>query len=84
MQYDSVVCGGGPAGLLAAVAPACGSPPLPSDAAAWSDVGRFYLLGIGQRVELCGKFDDFVKHSVAVKGQQDWALGKGSGMERSR
>mmetsp|Transcript_14518 Transcript_14518/g.20493 ORF Transcript_14518/g.20493 Transcript_14518/m.20493 type:complete len:636 (-) Transcript_14518:149-2056(-) len=93
-QYDSIVCGGGPAGLLAAIMlsqkygpshriavcerrPA--TPPSPSDNTVWSDVARFYLLGIGHRGQRAlnkfGVFDDFVKASVAVNGRRDWQPG---------
>ena len=63
-QYDSIVCGGGPAGLLTAIMlsqkygpshriAVCerrpAIPPSPSDATVWNDVARFYLLGIGHR-----------------------------------
>lgn len=63
-QYDSIVCGGGPAGLLSAImlsqkfGPShriaiCERrptiPPSPTDDTVWNDVARFYLLGIGHR-----------------------------------
>ena len=94
-HYDSIVCGGGPAGLLTAIMlsqkygpshrialcerrPAI--PPSPLDGTVWSDVARFYLLGIGHRgqnaLKKFGVFDDFVKSSVAVNGRRDWQPGK--------
>jgi kynurenine 3-monooxygenase len=63
-QYDSIICGGGPAGLLSAImlSQKYGSshriavcerrptiPPSPIDDTVWNDVARFYLLGIGNR-----------------------------------
>ena len=93
-QYDTIIAGGGPAGLLAAIALAqkygpnhkiavceqrAAIPPSPSDDAVWSDVARFYLLGIGHRgqtaLEAFGVLDDFKKASVEVKGRRDWQPG---------
>jgi kynurenine 3-monooxygenase len=63
-QYDSIICGGGPAGLLSAIMlsqkygpshriAVCerrpAIPPSPTDDTVWNDVARFYLLGIGAR-----------------------------------
>ncbi|OEU17016.1 FAD/NAD(P)-binding domain-containing protein [Fragilariopsis cylindrus CCMP1102] len=63
-QYDSLICGGGPAGLLAAIMltqkfgplhriAVCENRPAiplsPSNKEIWNDVARFYLLGIGFR-----------------------------------
>ena len=62
--YDTIICGGGPAGLLSAIMlsqkygpnhkiAVCERramiPPSPSDQTVWNDVARFYLLGIGYR-----------------------------------
>lgn len=94
-HYDTIIAGGGPTGLLAAIAlsqkygpdhkiAVCEQrstiPPSPSDDAVWSDVARFYLLGIGHRgqtaLEKFGVMDDFKEASVEVKGRRDWQPGK--------
>ena len=63
-HYDSIIVGGGPAGILTAIMMAqkygpshkialCerrpSLPPSPSDQTVWDDIARFYLLGIGHR-----------------------------------
>lgn len=63
-HYDSMICGGGPAGLLTAIMlskkygpshriAVCErrstKPPSPADKTVWNDVARFYCLGIGHR-----------------------------------
>ena len=57
-----------------------GRPASPSDDTVWSDIARFYLLGIGHRGQSCfekfGVMDDFIKASVQVNGRRDWAPGK--------
>jgi kynurenine 3-monooxygenase len=55
-------------------------PPSPSQADAWSDVARFYLLGIGHRGQTAlrrfGILEDFIKASVEVQGRRDWQPGQ--------
>lgn len=94
-KYDSIIAGGGPAGLMTAIMLSqkfgpehkiaicerrTNIPASPSDQTVWSDVARFYLLGIGHRGQTClkkfGVFDDFEASSVAVQGRRDWAPGK--------
>ena len=76
-HYDSIIAGGGPAGLMAAIMlsqkygpehkiAVCerrpGRPASPSDDTVWSDIARFYLLGIGHRGQSC-----FEKFGVIIK-----------------
>ena len=93
-HYDTIIAGGGPAGLLTAIALSqkygphhtiavceqrAAIPPSPSDDAVWSDVARFYLLGIGHRgqaaLQAFGIMEDFIRASVQVKGRRDWQPG---------
>lgn len=64
-----------------------GIPPSPADATIWSDVARFYLMGIGHRGQKAlrefGIFEDFERYSVAVNGRRDWQPGK-TGVEDGR
>ena len=94
-HYDSIIAGGGPAGLLTAIMltqkygpshtiAVCERlpdvPKSPTDDDAWTDVARFYLLGIGFRgqraLKKFGVFEDFMSASVEVQGRRDWQPGQ--------
>lgn len=94
-HYDSIIAGGGPAGLLTAIMltqkygpshtiAVCERlpdvPKSPTDDDAWTDVARFYLLGIGFRgqraLKKFGVFEDFMNASVEVQGRRDWQPGQ--------
>jgi 2-polyprenyl-6-methoxyphenol hydroxylase-like FAD-dependent oxidoreductase len=93
-HYDAIVAGGGPAALMTAImlsqkfGPSysiavcerrAAIPPSPSDDTVWSDVARFYLLGIGHRgqsaMERFGVLPDFIEASVQVEGRRNWEPG---------
>lgn len=56
-----------------------GPPPSPTDEAVWSDVARFYLLGLGGRGQRAlgefGVWDEVEAVSTAVVGRKDWSPG---------
>lgn len=56
-----------------------GPPPSPTDEAVWSDVARFYLLGLGGRGQRAltefGVWDEVEAVSTAVVGRMDWSPG---------
>jgi len=63
------------------------SPPLdPSDKEAWSDVARFYLIGLGSRGQFAlqhfGLLDKVADKCVTVVGRKDWAPDADEGVER--
>jgi len=96
---DAVVCGGGPAGLLTAIMLSqkfphqtiqlydrLAEPPSAQDEAVWSDISKFYLIGLGGRgqeaLQQFGVWDEVEAVSVAVLGRKDWSPDAKEGTER--
>ena len=61
-------------------------PPHPDDEDAWSDVARFYLIGLGSRgqsaLEEYGLLEKVKNKCVTVVGRRDWAPDSDEGIER--
>jgi len=94
------VCGGGPAGLLSAIMLArtfnykvkvyerLPPPPSPTDESVWSDIAKFYLIGLGERgkaaLQEFGVWDDVEACCTSVPGRMDWSpdAGPEEGVER--
>ena len=90
-KSPAVIVGGGPAGLLTAIMYAktfpeatgiqvfdrLSQPPNPRDEAVWSDVTKFYLIGLGGRGQKAlakyGVWDDVKSVCTSVIGRKDWA-----------
>lgn len=55
------------------------APPSPDDKAAWSDVAKFYLIGLGGRGQTAlakfGMWDAVLQRCVTVLGRRDWSPG---------
>eukprot|EP00555_Chaetoceros_dichaeta_P010260 CAMPEP_0198270948 /NCGR_PEP_ID=MMETSP1447-20131203/47229_1 /TAXON_ID=420782 /ORGANISM="Chaetoceros dichaeta, Strain CCMP1751" /LENGTH=683 /DNA_ID=CAMNT_0043963281 /DNA_START=151 /DNA_END=2202 /DNA_ORIENTATION=+ len=101
VDIDAIVVGAGPAGLLTAIMLAQKSPnqtiqvfdrlsppPSPTDEAVWSDIAKFYLIGLGGRgqkaLKKYGVWEDVKAVSTAIRGRKDWSpeAGPDEGAER--
>ena len=90
---ETLIAGGGPAGLLTAIAFAkrgwtnirvvdrLREPYDPGDELIWSDAARFYLVGLGLRGQTAltelGAWDTVQSYCAEVVGRKDWAPGAG-------
>ena len=88
---ETLIAGGGPAGLLTAIAFAkrgwtnirvvdrLREPYDPGDELIWSDAARFYLVGLGLRGQTAltelGAWDTVQSYCAEVVGRKDWAPG---------
>ena len=87
---DTVIVGAGPAGLLTGIMLAqkfpsqkvqiydrLSAPPSPTDESVWSDVAKFYLIGLGSRgqdaLRKYGVWGDVEKVCTTVLGRMDWS-----------
>jgi 2-polyprenyl-6-methoxyphenol hydroxylase-like FAD-dependent oxidoreductase len=88
-DVDFVIVGAGPAGLLSSIMLATkfpektinvydrlSEPPSPTDESVWSDVARFYLIGLGARGQTALKkynvWGDVKNVCTSVVGRKDW------------
>ena len=100
-KADYVIVGAGPSGLLTAIMLSrkypskkiqvydrLTEPPSPTDSTVWSDVAKFYLIGLGSRGQKAlakyGVWDDVEAVCTAVLGRKDWSPESGAedGVER--
>ena len=101
VKTDNLIVGAGPAGLLSAIMLAkkfpdqkikvfdrLDPPPSPTDENVWSDVAKFYLIGLGSRgqnaLRQYGVWDEVEDVATAVVGRKDWSPESGAedGVER--
>jgi kynurenine 3-monooxygenase len=96
---DTIICGAGPAGLLSAIMLAqkfpekkvsvfdrLAAPPSPTDDEVWSDLAKFYLIGLGARGQNAlaqfGVWEEVETVCTSVVGRRDWSPESEEGVER--